>query len=97
MNIIFQGFLLGLSISLPVGPTNIEVLRRGLKEGWKSATLFVLENLVALIFYLLLIIFGLSFLTQSKIFNTLLSFFGIIVLFYLSSSAIKDFFNQKPF
>ena len=97
MNVVLQGLLLGLSISLPVGPTNIEVLRRGLKEGWKSAALFVLGNLVALIFYLVLIIFGLSFLTQSKIFNTLLSLFGIIVLFYLSYSALKDFFNQNQF
>src|SRR3989344_3078641 len=97
MNVILQGFLLGLSISLPVGPTNIEVLRRGLKEGWKSASLFVLGNLVALVFYLLLIIFGLSFLTQSKFFNILISFFGIIVLFYLSYSAIKDFFSKKEF
>ncbi len=97
MNIILQGFFLGLSISLPVGPTNIEVLRRGLREGWKSAILFALGNLVALVIYLLLIIFGLSFLTQSKLFNTLLSFFGIIVLFYLSYSAIKDFFSKKEF
>lgn len=97
MNIILQGFLLGLSISLPIGPTNIEVLRRGLKEGWKSAALFVLGNLVALVFYLLLIIFGLSFLTQSKLFNNLLSLFGIIVLFYLSYSAIKDFFSEKEY
>lgn len=97
MNVILQGFLLGLSISLPIGPTNIEVLRRGLKEGWKSAVLFVLGNLVALVFYLLLIIFGLSFLTQSKLFNTLLSVFGIIVLFYLSYLAIKDFFSEKEY
>jgi hypothetical protein len=31
---IAQAVVLGLSITAPVGPTNIEVLRRGTREGW---------------------------------------------------------------
>ena len=40
MKIVLNGILLGLSITAPIGPTNIEVIRRGLKEGWKSAFIF---------------------------------------------------------
>ena len=95
MNIILSGLLLGLSITAPVGPTNIEVIRRGLKESWKSSASFCLGVIVALIIYLLLVIFGLSFLTQSKLFNLILLFFGVLVLFYLSYNAVRDFFKKK--
>lgn len=95
MNTVLSGVLLGLSITAPIGPTNIEVIRRGLKEGWKSSASFCLGVMVALIVYLLLVVFGLSLLTQSKIFNIILLFFGVIVLFYLSYNAVKDFFKNK--
>lgn len=95
MQTIIEGIILGLSITTPVGPTNIEVIRRGLKEGWKSAFIFCIGVMVALIIYLLLVVFGLSFLTKSEIFNTILLVFGVIVLFYLAYGATKDFFNNK--
>jgi len=40
MNTIIRGIILGLSITAPVGPTNIEVIRRGMRDGWKSAVTF---------------------------------------------------------
>ena len=92
MSTIIRGLILGLSITAPIGPTNIEVIRRGSKEGWRSAAVFCLGVIVALILYLLLVVFGLSFLTESTVFNTLLTSFGIVVLAYLSYSSIKDFF-----
>ena len=95
MNTVIEGIILGLSITAPVGPTNIEVIRRGLKEGWKSAFTFCIGVMIALIIYLLLVVFGLSFLTESETFNTILLVFGVIVLFYLAYGAEKDFFNKK--
>ena len=95
MKIVLNGILLGLSITAPIGPTNIEVIRRGLKEGWKSAFIFCIGVMVALIIYLILVAFGLSFLTESELFNTILLIFGVIVLFYLAYNAIKDFFKNK--
>jgi len=67
MNTILRGILLGLSITAPVGPTNIEVIRRGTREGWRSARAFCLGVMVALVIYLLLVAFGLSFLTGSEL------------------------------
>ncbi len=88
---VIRGIILGLSITAPIGPTNVEVIRRGTREGWRSAAAFCLGAIVALVLYLLLIVFGLSFLTESAVFNTLLTVFGVLVLAYLSYSSIRDF------
>ena len=49
---------------------------------------------MALVIYLLLVILGLSFLTESKIFNSILTILGVIVLAYLSINSFKDFFSN---
>jgi threonine/homoserine/homoserine lactone efflux protein len=81
-----------LSITAPIGPTNIELIRRGTNEGPRAAIAFWLGVMVALVLYLLLIVFGLSFLTDSRVFNILLTSFGVIVLAFLSYNSLKDFF-----
>ena len=68
---ILQGIFLGVAIAAPLGPTNVEVIRRGVKEGWKSSLLFYAGVNVALIIYLLLATFGLSFLLQIKPVHTM--------------------------
>ena len=95
MSTILRGILLGFSITAPIGPTNIEVIRRGVREGWRSARVFCLGVIVALVIYLLLVVLGLSFLTKSKIFNTLLTILGVIALAYLSYNSLKDFFSGR--
>jgi threonine/homoserine/homoserine lactone efflux protein len=91
MNTMIRGILLGLSITAPIGPTNIEVIRRGTREGWRSAASFCLGVMVALLLYLFLVAFGLSFLTESVLFNTLLTAFGVLVLAYLAYNSMRDF------
>jgi threonine/homoserine/homoserine lactone efflux protein len=92
MTVIVRGIILGLSITAPIGPTNIEVIRRGTKEGWKAAAMFCTGVMVALVLYLFLVTFGLSFLTDSVVFNTILTIFGVLVLAYLSYHSIREFF-----
>jgi threonine/homoserine/homoserine lactone efflux protein len=94
MSSIIEGIILGLSVAAPVGPTNIEMIRRGLKSGFWSCILFAAGVKVALIAYLTAVFAGLSFLTEVELFSTVLSFFGVIVLFYLGYTSIKDFFNR---
>jgi threonine/homoserine/homoserine lactone efflux protein len=95
MNIIIQGIILGLSITAPIGPTNIEIIRRGVKEGPKGAISFWLGVMVALFIYLLLVVFGLSLLLHSHTFNILLTSFGVIVLAYLSYNSLREFFSGR--
>jgi threonine/homoserine/homoserine lactone efflux protein len=95
MNIIIQGIILGLSITAPIGPTNIEIIRRGVKEGPKGAISFWLGVMAALFIYLLLVVFGLSLLLHSHTFNILLTSFGVIVLAYLSYNSLREFFSGR--
>lgn len=94
MPVIIEGIILGLSVAAPIGPTNIEMIRRGLKGGFWSCISFAAGVDIALISYLAAIFAGLSFLTEVELFNTVLSVFGILVLFYLGYTNIKDFFQR---
>lgn len=95
MQALLQGILLGISITVPIGPTNIEVIKRGLIQGWKPASLFCIGVLVALIIYFLIVIIGMSILLKSQIFNKALLMIGVIILFYLAFNSIKDFILMK--
>jgi threonine/homoserine/homoserine lactone efflux protein len=95
MNTIIRGIILGLSITAPIGPTNVEVIRRGTREGWQSAAAFCLGTMVALILFLLLVVAGFSFLTELPVFNALLTALGVAVLAYLAYVSIKDFLHPE--
>jgi threonine/homoserine/homoserine lactone efflux protein len=94
MSLILEGIALGLSVAAPIGPTNIEMIRRGLKGGFWSCLLFGAGVEVALVAYLAAIFGGLSFLTEVELFNVVLSAFGILVLFYMGYVNIKDAFEH---
>jgi threonine/homoserine/homoserine lactone efflux protein len=94
MPLLVEGLILGLSVAAPIGPTNIEMIRRGLRSGFWACILFAAGVEVALIAYLVAVFAGLSFLTEAELFNLLLSVFGVFVLFYLGFVSIKDFLNR---
>ncbi len=94
MNIVIEGILLGLSISAPIGPTSIEIIRRSSKYGWRAAFIFFLGALTALIAYLALAVLGLSFLLQPGILSSSLLFLGSIVLFYLAYNSYEDYVGK---
>ena len=97
MPTLIEGILLGLSVAAPVGPTNIELIRRGLKSGFGACIAFALGVEVALVIYLVAVFAGLSFVTEVVWFNLLLSAFGVVVLFYLGFSNIKVLFSADSF
>jgi threonine/homoserine/homoserine lactone efflux protein len=92
MPLLLEGIVLGLSVAAPIGPTNIEMIRRGLKGGFWSYVLFAAGVEVALVAYLVAILGGLSFLTEVELFNIILSAFGILVLLYMGVEL-----TTKPF
>lgn len=97
MDIIVQGFIFSIALNAPIGATNIEVIRRGITQGWKSSIFFVLGNLTVCILYFILIVLGFSFISQYKLFNIVLLAFGVIVLLYLAYDALTDFLKKKEF
>jgi len=91
---LLQNLLLGIAIAMPIGPMIIEAFRRSSNHGFFSGFLVCLGTMISDLFYLAIIFFGLSFFIDSAIVQTLMLFFGCIVMLYLGISAIKDYKKQ---
>ena len=91
---IIQNIILGISLAAPVGPVNVEVIKRGLKNGFFPAFLLSLGAAAADTTYLLLIYFGLSNFINIPIVKTIIWFFGAIVLIYLGYLSAKEYFDK---
>lgn len=94
MNLLLQYILLGISLAAPIGPTSIEILRRGLRYGFRSALLVQLGALSADISHLLIVLFGLSYIANIVIIRQLLILLGAVVLLFFGYSSIKGCFNK---
>ena len=91
MTDIIRNIILGISLAAPIGPVNIEVIRRGLNFGFFPAFLLSIGAASADTTYLLLIYFGLSSFIKVPIIKTLIWVFGGFVLIYLGYQSIKNF------
>jgi L-lysine exporter family protein LysE/ArgO len=84
-----EGFLLGMGAAIPLGPINILIMNRAIKE-YKSAVLIGLGAMSADILYLSLIMLGITAIfTQPLIFH-LLGLLGSTFLLYLSYLIFKN-------
>lgn len=57
---IIQQIVLGISLAAPVGPINIEMLKRGIERGFWHAWVVGIGGMTADVLFMLLIYFGLS-------------------------------------
>ena len=57
---IIQQIVLGISLVAPVGPINIEMLKRGIERGFWHAWVVGIGGMTADVLFMLLIYFGLS-------------------------------------
>jgi len=94
---ILQSLLLGVSIAAPIGPVNVEVIKRGLKHGFLLAFLVALGAACADATYVVIIYLGLSSFINIPIVQTVVWIFGMAVLIYLGYRSIKEFFRKKEF
>ena len=93
---LIQNILLGLTLAAPIGPVNVEIIKRGLNSGFRQAFLTGAGAMCADATYLTLIFFGLtSFLNNSVMINVL-GITGSFLLMYLGFSGIRDYFTQIP-
>jgi len=97
---LIQNIILGVSLAAPIGPVNIEVVKRGLRDGFWPAFLLSLGAASADTTYLLVIYFGLSNFITIPIVKTVIWFSGSVVLLYIGFLSTKEFFGkvdlQKP-
>ncbi len=87
---IIQQVVLGISLAAPVGPINIEMVKRGMAKGFWHAWVVGLGGMTADICFMLLIYFGLS----TFFMRTNVQFFmyglGFFFLLHLGFTSIKQ-------
>lgn len=91
---LFQNILLGLTLAAPIGPVNLEIIKRGMNSGFKQALLTGAGAMSADATYLTLIFFGLIAFLDNPIMKILLGIAGSLILIYLGAVSVKDFFGQ---
>ncbi|KGX89559.1 LysE family translocator [Pontibacillus marinus] len=80
--------ILGLSIAAPIGPINVEIMKRGLLFGFWPAFCVGLGGMSSDIILMALMFFGLSSILQIKFVSITLMLFGCIILIYSGWSSL---------
>lgn len=89
INSLLQGFIFGIGAAVPIGPINILIMDRALKN-YISAVFIGLGALSADITYLVLILLGLTTFLNHPIILDILSGFGSLFLLYIAFMIFKS-------
>jgi threonine/homoserine/homoserine lactone efflux protein len=92
---LLQNILLGLTLAAPIGPVNLEIIRRGLHSGFKQAFLTGAGAMCADATYLTLIFFGLISFLNIALMKVALGLVGSFILIYLGIISAKEFFHES--
>jgi threonine/homoserine/homoserine lactone efflux protein len=90
--LIIKHIVLGLSIAAPIGPINIEILRRGLSQGFWPSLLVGAGGMTADCILMFLMYQGLSQLLTLEGVQLTLIIFGAVVLIH---TGLQSLINQK--
>ncbi|GBD10105.1 Leucine efflux protein [Candidatus Thermoflexus japonica] len=89
--IFLRGLLLSLSLSIPLGPGNLAVLRAGLRSGWRGAVLTGLGTVAGDLTYFTLSLLGAAtLLSRWPALGTALAVAGAILLIGLGGLTLRD-------
>ena len=91
---LLQNILLGLTLAAPIGPVNLEIIKRGLNSGFKQAFFTGTGAMCADTTYLILIFFGLTSFLNIDFMKILLGMAGSFILIYLGLINVKEFFRK---
>lgn len=92
---LMQNILLGLTLAAPIGPVNVEIIKRGLNSGFRQAFLTGAGAMCADATYLTLIFFGLTAFLNNAFITNFLGVTGSFVLIYLGLMSVRDYFKRK--
>ncbi len=99
LSVMFYGLLYGFAISMPIGPANIELIRRGMNCGFKEAFEVGMGAALSDALLCLLVYFGVvKIILASKLLNSLLGIGCSALMFYFGFSGFKTIFidRHKP-
>lgn len=86
--------LLGFSLSVPVGAITIEMIKRGLRNGFWHAWFVGVGGMSADVVLMLLIYFGVANLLTGPVAQIAIWLFGFAVLIYLGVGSIREAFHK---
>jgi threonine/homoserine/homoserine lactone efflux protein len=92
---LLQNILLGLSLAAPIGPVNLEIIKRGLNSGFKQAFLTGFGAMCADTTYLTLIFFGLTSFLNFALIKIFLGILGSLILIYLGIISAREYFKTN--
>lgn len=84
-----QKLILGVSLAAPIGPVTIEMIRRGLHQGFWSAFVIRMGGAIANFICLLLAFFGLTQLGHYPQFKQVLGLMGASLLIYMGIKTLR--------
>jgi len=87
-------FVLGIALTLPIGPVMFEILKRGLKNGFLDSIKTVGGVFSAELTYFVIVYFGLSGFSEYYVVKVGLGFLGIGFLLYLGFDNVMDYFRS---
>jgi len=94
-SILSQGFVIGLGVAAPIGPVNIEIIRRGLRSGFREPFALGMGAVTADGVYLTLVCLGVSRIAEYAAVRLALLALGVVMLETLGALAIRDAFRLK--
>jgi threonine/homoserine/homoserine lactone efflux protein len=96
ITLLLSGVIMGFAIAAPIGPVNVEIIRRGLGEGFRAALLTGVGSTLADVVYILIAYGGADPLSHRRGAGRLLFTAGALVLLYLGAVAIRSALRPVP-
>ncbi|MBM7554212.1 LysE family transporter [Thalassobacillus pellis] len=93
MTVFISYVLLGLSLAAPLGPINAAQIDQGIKNGFFHSWLIGLGSILAELFFIIAVFFGVVHFLEIPFMKTFLWLFGAFVLLYTGFESIAN--SQK--
>ena len=90
-----ENLILGMTLTLPLGPVTLEILRKGIKSGYWQAALTGLGAFIAELVFFWLMYLGFAEFSESLIVKYVLGTLGVLFLLYLGYDNIKELFSKE--
>lgn len=87
---LIEKIVLGITLSAPIGPVSLEMIKRGLNKGFFAAFTIRLGAVIGNILCLLASYYGISALTNSDKTLAIFTLIGALVLIYMGSKSLLD-------
>ena len=89
VSIALYGATVGVVLAAPIGPINVEIVRRGIRDGFLHGWMTGLGALTADTIYALAIVLGFARFAENEAVRVVLFFFGAAMMTYIGYNSIK--------